>query len=179
MPPRRALTLAVVLAVVGCGGGGASEDPSPADSAWTVGSVSRPSTVRTGIPLIADLRTGTHDGYDRVTVELEDAEGEGFPGYHVEYIDRPLRECGSGRQIQPVGDGWLELRLEPARAHTEAGESTLAGNEIPVDGALLRRIYRTCDFEGVVTLVLASASPEPFRAFTLDDPRRVVVDVRR
>lgn len=152
-------------------------DPLPADSGWTIGSASQPSTVRTGAPLITDLRTGTHDGYDRVTVELEDAAG--FPGYHVQYVDRPLRECGSGRQIQPVGDGWLEVRLEPARAHTEAGESILSGNEIPGDGALLRRIYRTCDFEGVVVVVLAVASPEPFRVFTLTDPGRVVVDVRR
>lgn len=177
MLPWRALALAVVLAAAGCGGGGDSEDLSPADSGWTVGSVSQPSTVGTGTPLIADLRTGVHDEYDRVTMELEDAAG--FPGYHVEYVDRPLRECGSGRQIRPVGDGWIELRLEPARAHTEAGESTLPGTEFPVEGALLQRIYRTCDFEGMVTVVLALASPEPFRVFTLTDPRRVVVDVRR
>jgi hypothetical protein len=97
----------------------------------------------------------------------------------VEYVDRPLHECGSGNQIFPVGDAWLELRLEPAAAHTEAGEATLGAREIAVDAPLLRRIYRTCDFEAVVVHVLALSAPNPFRVLTLSSPSRIVVDIQR
>ncbi len=47
-----------------------------------------------------------------------------------------------------------------------------------MDGPLLQRIYRTCDFEGIVTYVLAFGSPNEYRVFTLVDPLRIVVDVR-
>lgn len=178
-------------------GGPDAGSASPPLPDWTLGTVSAPTTVTGGpVPVITGLRTGSHPDFDRVTVALGVGTGdpgapsrdsgagappgaEAFPGYRAAYVDRPLHECGSGRQIHPVGDGWLELRLEPAAAHTEAGEPTLPGRETAVDGALLRRIYRTCDFEAVVTFVLAVSSPEPFRVFTLPDPPRVVVDVRR
>jgi hypothetical protein len=101
------------------------------------------------------------------------------PGYHLEYVDRPLIACGSGEQIFPEGDAWLEIRLEPAAAHTEEGQPTLGPREVAVDGPLLRRIYRTCDFEGIVTYVLALSTPNAYRVVTLQDPIRIVVDVER
>jgi hypothetical protein len=36
-----------------------------------------------------------------------------------------------------------------------------------------------CDFEAVTTLVIAVRSPNPFRAFHLESPRRIVVDVQK
>lgn len=168
---------------------GSSDALSPADTAsWGVGVTSAPSTAGEVVPpVVAALRSGTHPNFERVTFEFgggvggAESSGEpaGRPGYRLEYVDRPLRACGSGQQIFPVGDGWLEIRLDPAAAHTEAGESTLGPREIEVGGPLLRRIYRTCDFEGVVTHVLALESPNEYRVFTLEAPLRIVVDVRR
>jgi hypothetical protein len=126
---------------------------------------------------VLEVRSGVHPGYHRVTIEL--GEAGGMPGYHLEYVDRPLHQCGSGNEIHPVGQAWLELRMEPARAHTEEGRPTLAGREIPLAGELLERAYLTCDFEGVVTLVLAVRAPNPFRVITLVGPTRLVVDLRR
>lgn len=153
--------------------------PSPLDTAtWSTGTVSVAPTVGyTPMPVLTAVRTGTHAGYERMTLELGDASG--LPSYHVEYVDRPLIECGSGDQLFPVGDAWLELRLEPAAAHTEAGQPTIGAREIVVGGPLLLRVYRTCDFEGVVSLVMALADPNPYRVLTLSDPWRIVVDVRR
>lgn len=160
----------------------------PADTAsWSVGITSAPSTATAPpLPVLTALRAGTHPDYERVTFEIAGArEGGGTadvpagrPGYKLEYVDRPLIACGSGDQIFPVGDGWLEVRLEPAAAHTEEGQPTLGPREIEVDGPLLQRIYRTCDFEGIVTYVLALGSPNDYRVFTLADPLRIVVDVR-
>jgi hypothetical protein len=122
------------------------------------------------------VRTAAQDGFDRITIEL--GPGSGLPGYHVEYVDRPLIQCGSGQEIHPIGSAWLELRLYPANAHTEAGAPTLPGREIPLQGRLLRRMYLTCDFEAVTTLVSAVEAPNPYRVFTLAGPPRIVIDVR-
>ena len=159
----------------------AAPAPAPPDSTeWTIGTLSAPSTVTGGappLPVLTALRTGVHPEYERVTIELQ--SGGGLPGYRIEYVDRPLHDCGSGEPTYPVGDAWLEIRLEPAAAHTEEGRATLGTRDLPVDQRLLRRIYRTCDFEGIVTLVLALSEPNPFRVLTLDGPPRIAVDVRR
>lgn len=136
------------------------------------------------LPVITGLRTEAHADFDRMTLELANDRSSGVangspPGVRGGYVDPPIIECGSGRPVRPVGDHRLEVRLEPAAAHTEAGEPTLPGREAATDGKVLRRVYRTCDFEGVVTFVLALSSRNPFRIRRLDDPPRVVVDVRR
>ena len=111
-----------------------------------------------------------------MTVEL--GSGDWLPGYHAEYVDRPLHQCASGDAIYPVGDAWLELRLEPAQAHTEEGAPTLPGRELEAAGEGLLKVYVTCDFEGVVALVLAVERPNHFRVLTLASPARIVVDVQ-
>lgn len=145
---------------------------------WRTTSLSVASTARRPPVRVTDLRAGRHPDFDRVVLDLG-GDGGGIPGYSLEYVDRPIHECGSGRAIQPVGNGWLQVRLDPAAAHTEAGRALLGSQPRDPDLPGILRIYRTCDFEGVVELVLAVRSPEPFRAFHLDAPRRIVVDVRR
>ncbi|MGD2071171.1 MAG: hypothetical protein PVI57_21060 [Gemmatimonadota bacterium] len=149
--------------------------PGSALPGWTEGEVEWRPPERPAPPVIAGLSHDRREGFDRWVVRLR---GTDVPGYRARYVDRPLRECGSGREITPRGGGWLELRLEPARGHGEEGNPTIP-REIETP-ALAQgvHVYRTCDFEGTVTLVLAVRSPEPFRAFHLRDPARVVVDVR-
>lgn len=189
----RRWSLFVIASLVGaCGGERAAEEAADADTAppapsasvdsdtaaWTIGVVDvEPTMHAIPLPVLTDLRTATHPEYERLTLAVAGASS--LPGYHLEYIDRPLHECGSGRQIHPVGDAWLEVRLEPAAAHTEEGRPTLGEREVAIEAPLLKRLYRTCDFEGVVTLVLALAAPNPFRVIELSDPARLVVDVQR
>ena len=154
--------------------------PAALDStAWTVGLLTGTPTLDgpPPVPVLTALRTGAHADYERVTLELAGAAG--LPGYRVEYVDRPLYDCGSGEPTYPVGDAWLEIRLEPAAAHTEEGRPTLGARDLPVGQPLLQRIYRTCNFEGIVVHVLALSEPNPFRVMRLADPPRIVVDVGR
>jgi hypothetical protein len=153
--------------------------PSANDTTWIRGTVSVPSSVEEAVALLSAVRTGAHDGFERVTLELAGG-GRGFPAYHVEYVDRPLHECGSGREVHPIGDAWLEIRMEPLNAHTEEGQPTIprAPQDFP-ELTNLRRLYVTCDFEAVTTLVLAVGSPNRFRVLTLEAPRRIVVDIAR
>jgi hypothetical protein len=152
------------------------EEPTPAppdSSEWTVGIVDLDASGE-GQAVLADVRAATHDGYDRVAFEFESVR----PAVHVEYVDEPIRQCGSGRTVELPGDGWLAVRFSGARAHTEAGEVTVdpARRDLGLPTALA--LVPTCDFEGEVVWVVAAASPEPVRVTTLEGPPRVAVDLR-
>lgn len=147
--------------------------PDPADAApWTIGLAEQK---RDGSPIatLKDVRTGKHEGYDRVVFELDRV-----PGWHVEYVDEPVRQCGSGEPTPIAGDGWLEIRLTPAAAHDEAGNATVRERERALDLGNAKELEATCDFEADVTWVIGVGSPNPFRVFELSDPPRVVVDVK-
>jgi hypothetical protein len=181
---RRAASVAVTvgLAVTGCGHMAADvEDSPPVEAsrdrtqvgAWTAGIIDRPRPDSPTATLAA-VRTGTHAGFDRVVFEF----AERVPGYHTEYIDRPVRQCGSGKVAEMAGDGWLEVRMAPARAYTDAGRATVAARERMPGQRLLAELKLTCDFEGVLTWVLGLESPNRYRVYELSRPPRLVVDVR-
>jgi hypothetical protein len=150
-----------------------------APDAWTTGIVTSPSTVAVSIPVVTAIRIGRHEAFERVTLELS-GDGTGIPSYHVGYVDKPLHECGSGAEIHPVGEGWLEIRIQDLDAHTQEGQPTVSHRPQDTDGLdNMRRLYMTCDFEAVVTVVVAVGSPNPFRAFHAVTPRRIVVDVQK
>ncbi|HKO94573.1 MAG TPA: DUF4339 domain-containing protein [Polyangiaceae bacterium] len=129
---------------------------------------------RKGEPaLLQALRTSKNDGFDRVVFEFR----ERMPGYRLEYLDTPVRHCGSGAVPRIDGDAWLEVRFSPASAHTESGESTVRARELKPALSALREIERTCDSQGIVTWVVGTASARHFRAFELADPPRLVVDI--
>lgn len=197
---RRRAALAAVLVVTGaCADGSAPRAPAPvpadsgpagnevstpadapvaapadtlAGSAWTAGVVDR-RPGGGGQATLESVTAARHAEFDRVVWRLSE-----MPGVHLEYIDRPVRECGSGHPVALPGDGWLEVRLEPARAHTEEGRPTVPQRRIEARLPVVLEIVRTCDFEAVVTWVVAVGSPEPFRLLQLDDPSRIVVDIR-
>lgn len=141
---------------------------------WTAGIVSRDRSV-SGVATLGAVRTGQHDDFDRVVFEFEGSE---LPGYHLEYIDKPVRQCGSGNAVEIAGDGWLEVRMVPSQAHTEAGEPTITERERMLDLPVLREMELTCDFEADVTWVLGTSSPNRYRVMELSNPTRLVVDIR-
>jgi hypothetical protein len=147
----------------------------PASSATsfekTIGVVSVP---REGFPRMQmGLRAAAHAGFDRVVFEFQG----GVPGFHVEYVDHPVRDCGAGEPQDIAGDAHLEVRMSPANAHTEEGKPTVPERELKPGLPNVREIQRTCDFEAVVTWVIGVGSPNRYRTFELTDPPRLVVDI--
>lgn len=124
--------------------------------------------------LLRDVRTGRHDGYDRVVFEFAAAP---LPGYHLEYIDKPVRKCGSGDPTALAGDGWLEIRFTPADAHTPKGEPTVRDRERTLTLGVMRELELTCDFEATTTWVVGVSSPNRYRVVELADPPRIAVDI--
>lgn len=127
------------------------------------------------IAVLREVRAARHSRFDRVVFEFE---GTDLPGYRLEYVDRPVRQCGSGDVVSVAGDSWLEVRFIPSQAHTDAGEPTVKERERHLDLPVLKEIERTCDFEAHVTWVLGLASPNRYRVVELDEPARLVVDVK-
>jgi hypothetical protein len=147
---------------------------SPEDFEGTAGITEKK---KTGIrpALLAAVRTARHENFDRLVFEFS---GPALPGYHLEYVDRPVRQCGSGEVVSVAGDGWLLVRFSPANAHTDAGEPTVKDRERRLDLPNLIELKSICDFEAEVSWVLGLSRPGRYRVLELSTPARLVVDVK-
>ena len=158
-------------------GGRMVPQPAPAggeQDGWTAGNTSRASRAE-GAPVLTGVRTARQPGFDRTVFEFR---GNALPGYAIEYVDRPVRQCGSGDVVELPGDAWLKVRFNPSHAHTEAGRPTVEDRDQSPDLALLKRLRLICDYEGYVEWILALAGPNPYRVMELSAPTRLVVDVQ-
>jgi len=152
-------------------GGVAPEDPKNRE--WTAATVKLERTSLKPVTL-RSVREARNEGFDRVVFEFD---GTQVPGYHLEYVDKPVLHCASGNEIPVAGQGFLQVRLTPAQAH-EAGNVTVAERERKPALTVLQELKLICDFEGEVTWVLGNASPRKFRVMELREPTRLVVDVQ-
>ena len=150
----------------------AERDAAPTPE-WSAGIIDRTQSDAPVSKLVA-VRTATHDGFDQVVFEFD----KRIPGYHIEYIDSPVRQCGSGKVAPIAGDGWLEIRMYPSNAHTSEGRPTITERERILNLPVLSELELTCDFEAVVTWVLGVESPNRYRVRELSGPPRLVIDIR-
>lgn len=125
---------------------------------------------------LVDVRVGAHDGFDRVVLEFD---GQDVPSYRVGYVDPPVRQDGSGNEVDVAGDAFLELRVTPASGRTAQGEVTYEGpRRVPAgDAAVVTEVVRTGDFEANLAWVAGVDRRRPFAVAFLTDPLRLVVDV--
>ena len=146
----------------------------PGSSEWTAGIVDLPAS-GDSVATLMSVRHAAHEGYDRLVFEF--ATGA-RPGTHVEYIDRPVRSCGSGEVVPLAGDAWLLVKFTPAVAHTEEGHPTVGDRARSPNLQILKELKLICDFEADVSWVAGVSSPHRYRAFALANPPRVIVDVQ-
>jgi hypothetical protein len=195
-PLSIALVLAAVAAVSGCNSGGNSstqgEPPGgttsvmePTTTAQTTdplagagtGIVVSTSTAKT-TALLNRVAVGQHEGFDRVVFQFQ---GEGIPGYRIEYVDGPLKEDGSGAPVTLAGNAFLVVRMEPASGfdlNTGEGKLIYKGPRRLPGGSVVKEVVRTGDFEAVLTWAVGLDSKTPFRVTTTSSPSRLIVDLR-
>ena len=130
-------------------------------------------SARTADGTLSEVRVGSHRGYDRLVLEFR----EGLPGYEIRYAEESLEQCGSGRPVRVTAPEALSIRLSPAAAHDERG-GTLSTRALQPGHDVLRSGRVICDFEGVVEWVVEAGRQAPFRVLELQDPARLVVDLR-
>lgn len=167
-----------VVSVASAPQGAPSRPPAPAPAPTapfegTAGIEKRPHPPPEHPVVLSGVRAGRHQGYDRVVFEFE---GDQFPSTEVEYVDEPVRHCGSGQVAELAGDGWLELRFQHAVAH-RMGKPTVSDREQHPKLPVARELELTCDFEGHVTWVIGVQAPNRYRLLELPSPPRVVVDI--
>jgi hypothetical protein len=125
--------------------------------------------------VLRDVRTGDQQTFDRVVFEID---GPKLPEYEVKYVHRPVH-CGSGLPVEIDGGAFLQVRLNPARAHTEAGAPTVTTLQRKVRLSMIREIAESCDFEGDVTWIVGLAARKEYHVLELEAPPRLVIDIER
>lgn len=157
-------------------GGLARPEPGETETAEFKGTAGTTQKKRDGIQpaLLKTVRTGKHEFYDRVVFEFE---GNALPGYVIEYVDKPVRDCGRGEVVPVNGDGLLMVSLQPANAHTENGQPTVRNAQLNPDSKLLKDLKLICDFEAQVQWTIGLSSPNRYRVLELTNPARLVVDI--
>lgn len=128
-------------------------------------------------PSVADInavRTGSHSGYDRLTVEFANGAphdvqvGQPFSG--TTFIMSP-----SGVQATLKGDHGILITFHGSDLHTSYSGST----DIVTGDSTIAEVRRVQDFEGVVQLGLGINGAGCYRAFWLTGPDRFVIDVQQ
>ena len=56
-------------------------------------------------PILRAVRVGLQPHAERVVFEFNDTK---LPAWQVEYVDRPVRDCGSGDAVPVAGEAWLQ-----------------------------------------------------------------------
>lgn len=179
----RPTPLTVALLLLGACGREQTERAAAAQDAefrGTMEAVHRPRapTLPPRTETLRALAATAHAGYDRVIFEFA---GDSLPGYHVEYVSKPIVRCGSGDPVPFAATARLVLRFEPARAHDELGNSTVPERERILSLPALKEMKLVCDFEGQVEWVLGLAAASPYRVMESTEPEgpaRLVLDVR-
>jgi hypothetical protein len=139
-PGRRARGAAVLvplLFLAGCTGTGgppaggpttsavptATSSPPPIDAdgktspsaVWSSGPRALPRQRGAGQAVLIQVRTGRHDGFDRVVFEFRD----GLPGYQVGYVEKVINAAGAPVGLR--GEAFLLVTFDGARASGPGG----------------------------------------------------------
>jgi len=121
---------------------------------------------------ISGLRTGTHPGYDRLTVDL----ANGVPAVvEVKVQDgTSFTMSPSGLPTTVKGQNGILLTIRGSDLHTSYTGST----DIVAGYKGLAEVKRVQDFEGVVQLALGVNGPTCYRVYFLSNPNRLVIDIQ-
>jgi len=145
---------------------------APGDAGTDPVDVTATPSAPSGTVTVVDVRTGGHENADRIVFEFE---GGIIPPAHIAYVDS-VSECGSGETVDVEGSAILEVRIDNAVGHTEAGQPTIDA-EVDGPGGTIEEAVRSCDFEGVVSYAVGTTGKQPFKVTTLQSPARLVIDV--
>jgi hypothetical protein len=123
------------------------------------------------------VRTGRHEGYERVVFEFAD---DRVPGYSVRYVERPVVADPSGEEVSVSGDEILSVRLSWASGYDlvgDLGQVYTGPTRLSVGYPAIQEVVETGDFEAVLNWVIGVRTRPAFEVTTLTDPARIVIDI--
>jgi hypothetical protein len=155
--------------------------PSAVPSASPVASLppfvctSSASITGQGAPLSAYIdrvQTGTHAGYDRLTIEFNNGQPANIDV--TPQSGTTFTQGGSGQTVTLVGQSGILVSIHSADAHTAFSGQTdfLTGYSVMVE------VRQVEDFEGYVQFGIGLSNTACYRAFILTNPVRLVIDIQ-
>jgi hypothetical protein len=119
------------------------------------------------------MRTGTHPGYDRVTITFSNGLPSG--GVHLApQAGTTFTASPSGQQLVLKGSNGILVVIHGSDLHTSYSGSI----DFVTGYATMAEVRRVEDFEGVVQLGIGINGAACYRAFLLDSPTRLVIDIQ-
>lgn len=167
----------------GEGGALATEEPEsfPAEASTDpIISSDFPGGSGEGVAYVTRVEAGRHRGFDRVVWEFDGPP----PGFRVEYAQGPVREAGSGDEVDLAGDAVLGVTFslaagvdlsgdEPVEVYT--GPDRIRGRRAGT--RVVTEARETGDFENTLSWAVGLREAAPFTVTVLGDPTRVVLDI--
>jgi hypothetical protein len=127
------------------------------------------------MPMLTAIRTGSHDGYDRVVLQFRND----LPSWRVGYVDQVPSE--SGATVSLEGAASLFVQVDPAWAHdldTPPYAATYTGpRTLTPRYPTLRQVRLVDEFEGHLTFGVGLQRRVGFRVLELRGPPRLAIDV--
>jgi hypothetical protein len=142
---------------------------------WTTNQVGRAAAEGAPASSIRGAEVGGHEGFDRVTFLLDDAEA--VPGYDI-----AIAPAGASL---PCGEGGYELTAERSLVVSfrpaKLAPDDVTGAPAGIRGTGASRMARAgvaCDTGDAVVWVAELSQGDQMRVLELRDPSRIAVDVR-
>jgi hypothetical protein len=151
--------------------GGTAVPSFPADTSPDTHDASADAAVT-----VTDVRLGHHDGFDRVVLEVH---GAGTPGWDVRYVDVAVSQ-GRGEPVEVAGEAILQVTITGAGYPYDTGVTEFANREPITAGGTkaVTEVLFDATYEGTTVAFVGTTGEAPFRVYPLQDPARVVVEVR-
>jgi hypothetical protein len=147
---------------------------TPASGPATPAAASSPSgSTAPAEGYLTAIRVARHPAYDRVVFQF----AGGVPGYRVGYVAAVTHDA-SGQPVPLPGQANLQIVFNPASGTRQDGTTAYTGPSTltPFLPTLLQ-VSSAGDFEGYLRFGVGLSGRTAFRAFTLTNPARVVIDV--
>lgn len=134
----------------------------------------------TGSPaFLTDVRLGGHDGFDRATFVFD--EGAAEIAHQVQFVDQVVPP--SGQPVEVEGTTIIEVTMAPATGVDLSGAEprvVYSGPQRLAASATdtVTEVIRVEDFESTLVWAIGVDGNAEFGVGVLDDPLRLVIDVR-
>lgn len=123
--------------------------------------------------LVTGVRVGKHDGFTRVVFDLD---GQGSPGWFVDYTDSPQQQ-GSGNPIPFNGTTALNVNIDGTVLPFEVNRTDPNIGTVDGQGAVTH-IIPAGTFEGRSQFIVGLDGAHPYSVQVLPNPTRLVIDIQ-
>ncbi|WP_172192970.1 AMIN-like domain-containing (lipo)protein [Actinomyces faecalis] len=153
----------------------AQESAQGPEVAWTDGHCESEPSGEAGVE--TSLRTGIHEGYDRVVVQTS---GTGTIGWFADVVEEASTQ-GKGDPLSLEGSHLIRVYGRGTQMPVTEQDQQIDYDGpalVNAGGTALKQVYLDRTFEDQFQLVLGTESTQ-YRVFTLSEPSRLVIDVRQ